>query len=117
MRTGPTLATIYFLLVIVAQWNDPDPFVWTAAYAAVTMLSAAAAFDRYFLWPTVAALVGYTVGFLAMLPALAHFRFGAFATVGMSSMEDERVREAVGLLICVVWTAWLLRSTLRRQSA
>jgi len=117
MRVASRLATIYFLLVIVAQWNDPDPFLWTAVYAVITILSAAAAFDRYFLWPTVAALAGYLAGLLVMLPALLHFHLGAMTSVGMASVEDERVREAIGLLICVLWAACLLGSTLRRRSA
>ena len=116
MRVAPAVATIYFALVIVAQWNDPDPLVWTACYTVALVLSAGAAFGRHYLWPTAIACAGYTIGAVVMLPALAHLRLAAFTSVAMASMEDERVREAIGLLVAAAWTAWLLRDTLRGRS-
>ena len=51
-RIASASFALLFAFGAVVQWNDPDPLRWMAAYAAVALLSAAAAWGRLFALPT-----------------------------------------------------------------
>ena len=42
MRIFASLFAVLFLVGAVVQWNDPDPYIWIAAYALASSLSVAA---------------------------------------------------------------------------
>ena len=98
---------LVFGLSIAVQFNDPDPALWIAIYAVAAVLATAAVFGRFWLVPTGAALACYLVLIGIWSPALADSSWAAFQVFGMSSLEEEEVREFWGLAICGVWTAAL----------
>lgn len=104
--------TLVFVAFAVVQYNDPDPIVWIAIYAAMAGMCAASCFKR----------LPYLVSLLPMLAAI----LGAVALwpdefIGLDGKMDSRpnvelARESLGLVICalacayVCWRSWVRRS-------
>jgi hypothetical protein len=100
---------LLFLLCAVVQWNDPDPARWMLLYGAVAVLSTAAAFGVRARVPTLIVFVAILVAFAFWAPSLRYASLEALQSFGMSgSVQEEEVREAVGLALASIWTAALL---------
>ncbi len=100
---------------ILVQFNDPDVYFWICLYA-VSLVTTALIFagysNRSMLWMT----MGLYLAAIAWLsPSFVHTSLEAFASVGMKSVQDEKVRELWGMVICAVWTAVLLLVDARRH--
>lgn len=108
---------IYALLALVfalfAYWNlnDPDPWIWATAYAAVMVLFALAFFNhadrRISGWYAVA----LGIWMLTMSGGMLDWANAGFPSIAdemkATAPHIEVVREFLGLLIAVVALAWL----------
>jgi hypothetical protein len=111
-RAVAALFALLFLFAAGVQWNDPDPLLWMLGYAAVAGVSAAAAFGLQRRAVTVVVLLAIGGAFLFWLPSLQHTSPEALRSFGMSgAVEEEEVREAIGLGLA---TAWLIALLIRR---
>ena len=108
MRIAAAVATLFFAMAVAVQYNDPDALRWMLLYGAPAVLSLAVAV-RGLYFPRVSAVLAaaFLVLVLAMLPHLSKTTWAALASAGMSSEEQELVREGWGLAICFAWTALL----------
>lgn len=105
------------LVCAVVQWNDPDPFLWIALYAASSATSLAFVVMSGPVW-RVALLIGGLAALWAALlaPGAAGVAFGdLFASMRASDPSIEVAREMLGLVIVALWMAVLgaagIRST------
>ena len=107
MRTSCLLAAGVFGLSAGVQWNDPDPAVWIAAYGAGGVISAWAAFGRF--WPRTTGLfcAAIAIWCATLAPSLLGAPEAAFTSVRMQSASHEAPREAIGLAILAGWMGFL----------
>jgi hypothetical protein len=119
-RGGPawTVADAVFLaafvMSVVVQLNDPDPWAWVGLYGAaavVTALSLAGRGAWYAAGAVAAVAVGWAVTLAPRVIGTVPFRdmFGAFE---MESVAIEESREMYGLLIIATW---MVAVALRRR--
>ena len=82
---------VLFVLSMLVQYNDPDPWIWIAIYSYGTIVTFFAIRDVYNLFAVIGA-IGYVGGFFYLMP---------------DSFENwyttEVAREALGLLFVGVW--------------
>ena len=107
MRGMSGLFAAVFLLAVAVQWNDPDPLVWMLGYGLAAALSLAACFGRFPVLPNALAAAGFALWFLALAGTLPGAPPEAFTSFRMQQAAHEEPREAVGLLLCAVWTGLL----------
>ena len=107
MRISAGLMSALFLFAAVVQYNDPDAFIWIAGYLVASGLSAAAAMGRRLLVPNAVAVAIFGIWFLSLAPTLVGAEFEAFQSFQMKEKVHEEPREAVGLLLCAIWSALL----------
>ena len=92
MKIAALIMSVLFAYSVIVQYNDPDSLLWVLIYGYPLVLSALLIFNKWsFLFHFVAAIVFI----LAFIPYL--FYAEAF------SFDNERFREAGGLLICGFW--------------
>ena len=107
------VAAAVFVAFAALQWNDPDPFLWCAAYLVPAAICAVSAAGRLRWWPlpagVAAAAFAWAVG---LLPAAVHAEPKAIVTdLAMHAPGVEEAREAIGLffvaavLASVAWRA------------
>jgi hypothetical protein len=93
-----------FLLSCAVQYNDPDPWLWIAAYGLAAV-------------PTAFALAGrFTPLVLPM--GLAYFGWSMFNMPHIAPGEwltTETSRESGGLMICAIWMAVLTAAWYRKR--
>ncbi|MGH7502895.1 MAG: transmembrane 220 family protein [Longimicrobiales bacterium] len=98
-----------FVLSVVVQYNDPDPFLWMALYGLAAVACVLALLRRgHWLFP--ALLLVLTLGWAAILAprVLGQVRFlDMFGAFEMKNVGIEESREMYGLLIVAVWMAVL----------
>ena len=117
MRVASAVFCAVFLLAVAVQWNDPDPLVWMLGYGLAALLSLAAFFGRFPVLPNALAAAGFAVWFLALAGTLPSAPLEAFTSFRMQTAAHEQPREAVGLLLCCAWTAFLaMRGARERPS-
>lgn len=104
-----------FLLSAAVQWNDPDPFVWIAGYLVAAGLSLAACLGRIPVLPNAVAAIGFGLWFLSLAGTIPGAPSEAFTSFEMRDTGHEEPREAVGLLICAIWTGFLAIRGSRRS--
>lgn len=104
-----------FLLSAAVQWNDPDPLVWIAGYLVAAGLSLAACFGRIAVFPNAVAALVFGFWFLSLAGTIPGAPSAAFTSFQMRASSYEEPREAVGLLICTVWTASLAVQGMRKS--
>jgi len=107
MRILSGVMSALFLYAAVVQWNDPDPILWTVGYLVACGLSAAAAAGRTLWIPSLVAASLFLVWFLTLAPSLIGADAAAFQSLEMKAASHEEPREAIGLLLCAAWTAYL----------
>jgi hypothetical protein len=107
MRIASAVFCAVFLLSAAVQWNDPDPLVWVAGYLGAAGLSLAAFFGRISVAANGVAAVGFALWCLSLVGSVPGAPSEAFTSFEMQAPSHEEPREAVGLLICAVWTGFL----------
>ncbi len=115
MRIASAVFCAVFLLAVAVQWNDPDPLAWMLGYGLAAALSLAAWFGRMPVLPNALAAAGFAVWFLALAGSLPSAPTEAFTSFEMQAAAHEEPREAVGLLLCSGWTAFLALRGARRR--
>lgn len=107
LRIVSLLLALVFARSVVVQANDPDPLVWMTVYGLATAMSIAAFLDRLpAVLPKAAALL-FGLGLAFRITALPATTVGAFSLTTMGTPEIEEVREAWGLLTCLLWAVVL----------
>lgn len=114
------LAAVFFLFAAV-QYNDPDPLLWIAVYAAVGTLCLLAALGGHFKWLTGAFTLAVLVWMGSLAPGMADWARMGFPTI-VGSMKAEAphielVREFLGLLTTLLSLLHLLRLAVRAPKA
>ena len=93
-----------FVLSCVVQYNDPDPWLWVAAYGLAGVATALALAGRHSP---------------AVIPmGLVYFGFAMFNMPHIAPGEwltTETSRESGGLMICAIWMAILTAVWYRRK--
>ena len=107
-----------FAFSVVVQFNDPDPFLWAAIYAAAALVCA---FElRRRIHPLVPACIAAVAVIWAMTIAprvLGHVPFTAmFAEFEMANRAIEESREMYGLALIAIWMAVVAAAGWRRRS-
>ena len=117
-----TATNVVMLLLFVGsallQLNDPDPFAWTAVYAAAAVMCGVELTGRLRVaYPALLALTALVWAATIAPRVLGKVPFGAmFAEFEMRDVGIEESREMYGLLIVAVWMAVLVaRRLLRRK--
>ena len=110
---APRLPSAFFAMLFtgaaILQFNDPDPGLWVAAYASAAGLAMAAAFGRSHFWPSALLAAIFALWAATLLPALLASESAAFSSFRMQAPSHEESREAVGVLLCAAYAAWLAR--------
>lgn len=96
---------VLFVFAAAVQYNDPDPVVWIAGYATAAALSGLAFQGRWPVVPNAIAAIGFLAWFLSLAGTLPGAPSEAFTSFHMKAASHEEPREAIGLLLCAVWTA------------
>ncbi len=105
-------AVLCFILVLfaVAQYNDPDWWLWGPVYlvAAYWSFLAARTPERLVSWPPARygsgiSIVLYLIGFVWLAP-----------TISSNWIHVEEARESIGYLICMLTTALAIWDSHRR---
>jgi len=107
MRIFASLFAGLFLVGAVVQWNDPDPYVWIAAYAFASSLSVAALLGHVVILPNAVAAAVFGVWFATIAASLMGAPSEAFKSFEMQAASHEEPREAVGLVLLSGWSATL----------
>lgn len=107
MRIASAVFCVIFLLSAAVQWNDPDPLVWIAGYLVAAGLSLSAFFGRISVPANAVAAVGFALWCLSLAGTIPGAPSEAFTSFEMQAASHEEPREAVGLLICALWTGYL----------
>lgn len=110
-----------FVFGAAVQYNDPDPYSWTALYLAAAGVSFAALWMPG-AWKMAAAVA--TVAFIwaaTLAPAATRTSFPElFQSWEMMSDGMEEGREFLGLLLIAAWTSYLAyrgRNTQREEES
>lgn len=105
MRWLDGLFVVLFVFAAAVQYNDPDPVVWITGYLTAAALSALAYRGRLPVLPNALAAIVFLGWFLTLAGTLPGAPSAAFTSFHMQAPSHEEPREAIGLLLCVVWTA------------
>src|SRR5687768_6436288 len=99
-----------FVLSAVVQYNDPDPIRWVAMYGAAAAACVVAMYRAVPRWlPGLVAAAAFVWIALLTPRVLGQVSFGEmFREAGMATMAIEEGREAIGLLLVVLWMTLLL---------
>ena len=103
LKTTNIILAILFLLFAVVQYNDPDPWGWIGLYSFVALISAFAAFGRYYKWLTLGGLVICLIWMITLAPDFINWINMGMPSI-VESMKAEKphielTREFLGLLI------------------
>lgn len=114
MNAGLRLLNLVFLalylLSVAVQYNDPDPVRWGFIYGAAAAVCIWALLKPVPRWAPAFVGAAALVWMILLLPKV----FGQvgftemFREVGMSTMEIEEGREAIGLALIVIWMVVLI---------
>ena len=108
-RLVSALFALLFSAAAVFQLNDPDPIRWIAAYASAAGLAGVAALGRARFGPAALLAAGFALWTATLLPSLLDAERAAFTSFRMHASSHEESREAVGLLLCAAYAAWLAK--------
>jgi hypothetical protein len=107
MRIFASLFAFLFLVGAIVQWNDPDPYLWIAAYVVASSLSVAALLGHVVILPNAVAAIVFGVWFVSIAASLLGAPSEAFTSFKMQAASHEEPREAVGLVLLSGWSATL----------
>lgn len=94
--------SLLFLLFAYWQWNDPDPEVWISIYVFGAVMSAFAAFEKFFVNVLFASAIAGLLGGLYFFPTSVSdwiLQEWQQADLSMKTIDMEEARESFGLLI------------------
>jgi hypothetical protein len=103
MRYVYIAVTLLFLSFCAVQYNDPDPLIWIVIYGYAAVLTGLAVFRIHTPLP-IPGLIIYLAGFFYLSPH-----------VTAQWYHDEEGREALGLLISLLWMGFLLFQWIRSR--
>ena len=107
-----------FVFSVIVQFNDPDPLLWAAIYAAAAIVCLVELRRR--THPGIpAALAGIALAWAATIAprVVGKVRFSAmFAEFEMANAGVEESREMYGLLFIALWTIAVALAAWRRRS-
>jgi hypothetical protein len=119
MRWLTLVALLVMLLFAAFQYNDPDALLWIGIYGLVAVWCGVALLRPGLLrgtpvlrWLALASLAGYALGFLWEIRTYSP----EFLSRSMMAQGVETTREAFGLLICALVTAYVLWADGRRDA-
>ena len=117
MRVIAGVLVLVFAFAAAAQWNDPDPLLWSAFYLLLAVASLGRALDR--AWASVETVAALIAGMVVvrLAPAWVNVRSEAFTSFGMQSSDDELVRELGGAVLGLVWSLALVLHRVRARRA
>jgi hypothetical protein len=116
LRVAAGIMGIVFVAFAALQLNDPDPEIWGTFYAAVAVLSFAAAAGRTVPLLSAAVALGTLIWALPLLRQLPHTTTAElFDFASMKTVATEETREGLGLVIVSVWMAVLAWSGRKRN--
>jgi ABC-type enterochelin transport system permease subunit len=107
--------SILFLISAYLQWNDPDPEVWISIYVFAAIMSALAAFERYFIPVLITTAMAGLLGGLYFFPASVGDwiqQEWQQADLSMKTLSMEEARESFALLFISIvmglaaYTGW-----------
>ena len=123
MRQLWTIANVVMLVAfvfsVIVQFNDPDPLLWAAIYAAAALACALEMRRRVhpLLPGTIAAICLVWAATIAPR-VLGKVRFGAmFAEFEMANTGIEESREMYGLAFIAIWMIAVAIAAWRRRSS
>jgi hypothetical protein len=99
----PIVLTVLFMLFVIVQYNDPDPFVWMIIYGFTSLSSLLVFFNRMSKTLLLIAMPFYLAGAVYLWP-------GTYEGISMSmgyKPHIELARESLGLLICFLAMVFL----------
>ncbi len=104
------VVAVLFLISAVLQYNDPDPWLWAALYAAAGVACLAAPRMRSRMWlPAAVGLAALIWAGLLAPETLPNFRVRDLAaTMHAETPSIELNRELLGLLIIAAWMVVLV---------
>ncbi len=114
MRIYYIVTSLLFLVFAFVQLNDADPWLWVSWYVFLALLSAFAAWGRFYRLWIIAGLVLCVLGILRLSPDFMQWVQDGMPTI-VASMKAENpyielVREFLGLLISGAALLILFRS-------
>lgn len=98
---------LLFLLFMVVQFNDPDPWFWVLLYAAVTVVAALASFGKFYI-PLILIVLGASSGVsLYLMPSvfelfLQHDPADLVNRMSADRPYIEEARESLGLFFATL---------------
>jgi len=108
------IALLFFVFAYV-QLNDPDPFLWIAAYGGTALVCLYSAFNSLAKWFYLGGLVLVTIGLLLLLPNFFNWVQMGMPTIAATMKAEaphiELTREFLGLLLIGACWFWLSRSS------
>lgn len=112
MKLTNALLALLFLVFAFVQYNDPDPWLWIAAYGLIAILFIAQIFRRLSRPLVLGILVIFSLWGLIFIPDfLDWLQMGApdiAAKMKATEPHIELVREFLGLVICLSALLFLL---------
>jgi len=110
--TGNGVFLVAFILSVLVQWNDPDPFAWMAIYSLAAM-SCVCAFAKFrgrisIYLAVISALIAWAWIF-TLLPQMQTVAWREIVeSLQMKSDAVEVARELGGLLLVALWMSFLV---------
>ncbi len=118
MKIASIALALLFLLSAAVQFNDPDPYLWVAVYAAAALVGGLFAAGRR-VAPFAAVVALVAAGWAATLAGrvvgevpLAE----VFTSMRMGSRGIEEARELGGLVIVAIWMGILIVAERRNRT-
>lgn len=105
LKKAYLIPTVLFVLFALFQLNDPDPWLWVAIYLYAAICSLLAGFNRLSYVQVILGFCFYFFWLTYTFPEPDQWHFDA-----------EEGREAMGLIICGNWVAFLGIIKLYRDS-
>ena len=115
IRIFAGIFAVLFTVGAIVQWNDPDPFLWIAAYLLAAGLSFLAVLGRVIILPNVLVAIVFGIWFVTIAASLWGAPSEAFTSFKMQAAAHEEPREAVGLVLLSGWSAVLATKGVRAK--
>jgi len=112
MKITNSILAFLFLTFAVVQYNDPDPWLWIAAYLFVALLFVLQIFQRLVRPLLLISIIAFALWGMTFIPDFMDWIDKGAPSIAseMKATEPhiELVREFGGLLICLVGLLFLL---------
>jgi hypothetical protein len=105
MRVLNLVFLALYILSAAVQYNDPDPMRWIALYGAAAVACIVAMSRPAPRWLS-ALVAAFSIAWIALLVPRVLGQVGIsemFQERGMATMAIEEGREAIGLILVVIW--------------